>query len=176
MGIKIMDDKKVKEYLIHNYMPLIHSAANKIVSNKEIPPHMEAGDLFEHGVHGLMDGISKLNPEKTKNPTPYLKHRIIGAMRDHIRDQSPVLGSSDIRSALKEAKENKVNSFNQKTPISHIEHISRNLSESTREKLKNKIKEYEGNESPSVEAPAPASTEVPTAPKPIIRRKRDPNA
>jgi DNA-directed RNA polymerase specialized sigma subunit len=166
-----MDDKKIKDYMIINHMPLIDMAAKKIAKNKELPAHIESTDLHEHGINGLMDAISKHNPELTTEKThSYIKSKIFGAMRDHIREQSPLASRSDLDSYKKDVST--VESTGEKPKAgSPIDHIRRHLSEVTREKLKNKIKEYEIKRNISTETKPEVAKEPP---KLTIRRRATP--
>lgn len=75
--------KEVKNQLISHYAPLVKYVAGRLAIN--LPPHIEMNDLVNDGILGLIDAISKFDPEKGIKFETYATTRIHGAMLDALR-------------------------------------------------------------------------------------------
>ncbi|MFA6917730.1 MAG: sigma-70 family RNA polymerase sigma factor [Candidatus Gracilibacteria bacterium] len=69
---------------------------------KRVPSHVQLDELVSAGTDGLMDGVAKYDPSRTRegeSPFPYLRRRINGAIMDYMRAQD--LLTRDERTAEK---------------------------------------------------------------------------
>jgi RNA polymerase sigma factor for flagellar operon FliA len=74
-----------RDRLIEQYAPMIKHLALRIAMR--LPSHIELEDLINSGVIGLMDAISKFDPEKGVRFETYAEFRIRGAILDELRAQ-----------------------------------------------------------------------------------------
>lgn len=72
-----------KERLILQHAPLVKYMALRLVSR--LPSSVQADDLFNAGIIGLIDAIDKFDPTQGIQFETYAKIRIRGAMLDEIR-------------------------------------------------------------------------------------------
>jgi RNA polymerase sigma factor for flagellar operon FliA len=72
-----------REEVILQYTPLIKYIAHRLAMR--LPPHISAEDLISAGLVGLMDALSKFDPEKNVAFKTYAEFRIRGAMLDELR-------------------------------------------------------------------------------------------
>lgn len=70
--------------LIEQHWPLVKAIAGKIY--KKLPPSVEYGDLCSYGADGLFDAAENFDPGRGVKFATYAGHRIIGAIRDGIRN------------------------------------------------------------------------------------------
>ncbi|NFG60605.1 MULTISPECIES: FliA/WhiG family RNA polymerase sigma factor [unclassified Clostridium] len=83
-----LQDNNVKEQIVREYIPLVKYIASRIMIGKN--KYMEYEDLVSYGIIGLMDAISKYNPEKGMKFSSYASIRIKGAIIDQIRKNRPI--------------------------------------------------------------------------------------
>lgn len=83
-----LQDKNVKEQIVKEYIPLVKYIASRIMIGKN--KYMEYEDLVSYGIIGLMDAMSKYNPEKGMKFSSYASIRIKGAIIDQIRKNRPI--------------------------------------------------------------------------------------
>ncbi|MBN1037828.1 FliA/WhiG family RNA polymerase sigma factor [Clostridium botulinum] len=83
-----LQDNDVKEQIVKEYIPLVKYIASRIMIGKN--KYMEYEDLVSYGIIGLMDAISKFNPEKGMKFSSYASIRIKGAIIDQIRKNRPI--------------------------------------------------------------------------------------
>ncbi len=69
--------------MILRYTPLIKYLAHRLAMR--LPPHISMDDLVSAGVIGLMDALTKFDPEKQVEFKTYAEFRIRGAMIDELR-------------------------------------------------------------------------------------------
>jgi len=74
---------EVQERLIAEFAPKIRIMANRLASR--LPPHLDVDDIINVGVIGLMDAMTKYDPERETLFKTYAEFRIRGAMLDEIR-------------------------------------------------------------------------------------------
>ena len=78
-----------RERLLLEHLPLVRFLARRI--HERLPHHVDIEDLIEAGVVGLMDALSKFDPQKKVQFRSYAQFRIRGAILDSLRtvDWSP---------------------------------------------------------------------------------------
>jgi RNA polymerase sigma factor FliA len=72
-----------RDEMILKYTPLIKYIAHRLAMR--LPPHVSVEDLMSAGVIGLMDALTKFDPEKKVQFKTYAEFRIKGAMLDELR-------------------------------------------------------------------------------------------
>ena len=72
-----------RDGLILKYTPLIKYIAHRLAMR--LPPNISVEDLISAGVIGLMDALSKFDPNKKVQFKTYAEFRIKGAMLDELR-------------------------------------------------------------------------------------------
>lgn len=77
-----------KEQIIEQYIPLVKYIASRIMVGRNT--YIEYEDLVSYGLIGLMDAMTKFNPEKGIKFSSYASIRIKGAMIDQIRKARPI--------------------------------------------------------------------------------------
>ena len=83
VNYKKTKDKKIRDYLIQKYSPLVHYVVRKINLGKT--GTLEADDLIGFGSFGLMDAIDKFDPAKNVKFKTYAVTRIRGSIYDELR-------------------------------------------------------------------------------------------
>lgn len=76
-------DKKTKEQLMENYIPLIKHIVNRMSLN--LPPHIDYEDLISYGIFGLMQAIDRYDISKGIKFETYAYSRIKGSIIDELR-------------------------------------------------------------------------------------------
>jgi RNA polymerase sigma factor for flagellar operon FliA len=74
---------ETQERLIAEFAPKIRIMANRLSSR--LPPHLDVDDIINVGMIGLMDAMTKYNPDRETMFKTYAEFRIRGAMLDEIR-------------------------------------------------------------------------------------------
>lgn len=77
-----------KEEIIEKYIPLVKYIASRIMIGRNT--YIEYEDLVSYGLIGLIDAITKFNPEKGMKFSSYASIRIKGSMIDEIRKARPI--------------------------------------------------------------------------------------
>jgi len=72
-----------QERLIRDFVPVIKAIAHRLAYR--LPAHLDAEDLVSAGVIGLMDAMTKFDPNREAKFKTYAEFRIRGAMLDEIR-------------------------------------------------------------------------------------------
>jgi len=72
-----------QEEIIVRYTPFIKYIAHRLAMR--LPPHISVEDLISSGLIGLMDALTKFDPEKNVAFKTYAEFRIRGAMLDELR-------------------------------------------------------------------------------------------
>ena len=72
-----------REEVVLHYTPLIKYIAHRLAMR--LPPHISAEDLISAGLMGLMDALTKFDPNKNVAFKTYAEFRIRGAMLDELR-------------------------------------------------------------------------------------------
>lgn len=75
--------KEEQDQLVNDHLKLVRAIAINIANT--LPIHVDKEDLIQAGRVGLIDAASKYNPVKNVYFGTYAKHRICGAIVDHIR-------------------------------------------------------------------------------------------
>lgn len=68
---------------IHDYFELVHAIAGKI--KRRLPAHVDAEDLVQAGMVGLMEAFSRFDPSRVVDFSSYANLRITGAIFDELR-------------------------------------------------------------------------------------------
>ena len=74
--------KTERDELIVKHLPLVKAIASRV--REGLPVQVELDDLVHAGILGLVDAISKYNPDKKVLFHLYAKHRIRGAILDSL--------------------------------------------------------------------------------------------
>lgn len=74
-----LDEKE----LIERFLPLVRNVVDRIKLN--LPPHVDADDLYSVGVTGLIAAVKKFDPEQGNTFAAYATTRIRGAILDELR-------------------------------------------------------------------------------------------
>lgn len=77
-------DISTREKLILHYSPLVKYVAGRVGSG--LPSTIESADLISYGLFGLIDAISKFEPERGYKFETYALIRIRGAIIDELRN------------------------------------------------------------------------------------------
>lgn len=77
-----------KEQIIEQYIPLVKYIVSRIMIGRNT--YIEYEDLVSYGLIGLMDAMTKFNPEKGIKFSSYASIRIKGSIIDHIRKARPI--------------------------------------------------------------------------------------
>ena len=77
-----------KEKIVEQYIPLVKYIASRIMIGRST--YIEYEDLVSYGMIGLMDAISKFDPDKGIKFSSYASIRIKGEMIDQIRKARPI--------------------------------------------------------------------------------------
>ncbi len=75
--------QEIRDYFVIKYAPLIKYVAGKI--SIALPQSIEFDDLVSYGVFGLIDAISKYDPNRGIKFKTYAMTRIRGAIFDELR-------------------------------------------------------------------------------------------
>jgi len=86
-----------RDELIVKHLPLVRAIASRV--REALPVQVELDDLVHAGILGLVDAISKYDPEKKVIFHLYAKHRIRGAILDSLRQLD--WASRDLRKRFK---------------------------------------------------------------------------
>jgi len=88
---KYQKEKKVphfseeeREQMVRQYAPLVKYIASRI--SMRVPPNVSLDDLISCGTMGLLDAISKFDPEKNVKFKTYAEVRIRGSILDGLRN------------------------------------------------------------------------------------------
>lgn len=75
--------QKIRDIFVRQYMPLVKYVAGKLAIN--MPASVEYDDLVGFGQFGLLDAISKFDPDKNVKFKTYAVTRIRGSIYDELR-------------------------------------------------------------------------------------------
>ncbi|ETR69890.1 MAG: RNA polymerase sigma factor for flagellar operon FliA [Candidatus Magnetoglobus multicellularis str. Araruama] len=73
-----------REQMVRQYAPLVKYIASRI--SMRVPPNVSLDDLISCGTMGLLDAISKFDPEKNVKFKTYAEVRIRGSILDGLRN------------------------------------------------------------------------------------------
>ena len=76
-------DPDLRDRLILHYAPLVKYVAGRVGSG--LPGHVEQADLVSYGTFGLIDAITRFEPEREVKFESYAMARIRGAIIDELR-------------------------------------------------------------------------------------------
>jgi RNA polymerase sigma factor for flagellar operon FliA len=76
-------DTGLRDRLILHYAPLVKYVAGRVGSG--LPAHVEQADLVSYGTFGLIDAITRFEPEREIKFESYAMSRIRGAIIDELR-------------------------------------------------------------------------------------------
>lgn len=93
-------DAALRERLVLHYAPLVKYVAGRVGTG--LPAHVDAGDLVQSGIFGLVDAIDRFEPERGLKFETYAMQRIRGAILDDLRAQDWVPRS--VRSRAREVE------------------------------------------------------------------------
>jgi RNA polymerase sigma factor for flagellar operon FliA len=75
---------ELRDRLILHYAPLVKYVAGRVGSG--LPAHVEQADLISYGTFGLIDAITRFEPEREVKFESYAMARIRGAIIDELRN------------------------------------------------------------------------------------------
>ena len=108
-----------KEQIVEQYIPLVKYIASRIMVGRTT--YIEYEDLVSYGLIGLMDAISKFDPDKGIKFSSYASIRIKGEMIDQIRKARPFSkGAMDKLAKYNEAVEKLQNELYREPTIDEI--------------------------------------------------------
>ncbi len=93
-------DPALRERLVLHYAPLVKYVAGRVGTG--LPAHVDAGDLVQSGIFGLVDAIDRFEPERGLKFETYAMQRIRGGILDDLRAQDWVPRS--VRSRAREVE------------------------------------------------------------------------
>jgi RNA polymerase sigma factor for flagellar operon FliA len=93
-------DPALRERLVLHYAPLVKYVAGRVGTG--LPAHVDACDLVQSGIFGLVDAIDRFEPERGLKFETYAMQRIRGAILDDLRAQDWVPRS--VRSRAREVE------------------------------------------------------------------------
>jgi RNA polymerase sigma factor for flagellar operon FliA len=93
-------DPDLRDRLVLHYAPLVKYVAGRVGTG--LPPHVDASDLVQSGIFGLVDAIERFEPERGLKFETYAMQRIRGAILDDLRAQDWVPRS--VRSRAREVE------------------------------------------------------------------------
>ncbi|ODT99690.1 MAG: RNA polymerase subunit sigma-70 [Pseudonocardia sp. SCN 72-86] len=91
-------DRAVRDLLVAHYAPLVRGVAARTAVG--LPASVDAADLVQAGVFGLLDAIARYDPSRGIRFESYAAQRIRGAMLDELRAQDWV--PRTVRTRLRE--------------------------------------------------------------------------
>ena len=77
-------EPELRDRLILHYAPLVKYVAGRVGSG--LPAHVEQADLVSYGTFGLIDAITRFEPEREVKFESYAMARIRGAIIDELRN------------------------------------------------------------------------------------------
>jgi RNA polymerase sigma factor for flagellar operon FliA len=77
--------RALRDRLVVHYTPLLRAVAHRLGS--ALPSYIEAADLVQCGVFGLIDAVERFDPERCPRFESYAVPRIRGAILDELRAQ-----------------------------------------------------------------------------------------
>lgn len=124
-------NKDHKEKIVEQYIPLVKYIASRIMVGRNT--YIEYEDLVSYGMIGLMDAISKFNPDKGIKFSSYASIRIKGEMIDQIRKARPISkGAMDKLAKYNEAVETLQNRLYREPTVDEIaQYLNISVSEVT---------------------------------------------
>lgn len=81
-------DESSRDALCLHYAGLVKRAASRIAS--QLPSHVDREELYSAGVVGLLEAVSRYDPDSAADFKTYATWRINGEIKDHIRQVAPV--------------------------------------------------------------------------------------
>ena len=93
-------DPALRERLVLHYAPLVKYVAGRVGTG--LPAHVDAADLVQSGIFGLVAAIDRFEPERGLKFETYAMQRIRGAILDDLRAQDWVPRS--VRSRAREVE------------------------------------------------------------------------
>lgn len=78
-------ERALRDRLVLHYAPLVKYVAGRVGTG--LPAHVEAADLIQSGIFGLVDAIERFEPERGLKFETYAMQRIRGAILDELRAQ-----------------------------------------------------------------------------------------
>jgi RNA polymerase sigma factor for flagellar operon FliA len=75
----------LRDRLVLHYAPMVKYVAGRVGTG--LPQHVDAGDLVQAGVFGLIDAIDRFEPERGWKFETYAMQRVRGAILDDLRAQ-----------------------------------------------------------------------------------------
>jgi RNA polymerase sigma factor FliA len=75
----------LRDRLVVHYTPLVRAVAHRVAAG--LPSYVEHADLVQSGVFGLIDAVTRFDPERCARFESYAAQRIRGAILDELRAQ-----------------------------------------------------------------------------------------
>ncbi|MCB1173803.1 MAG: RNA polymerase sigma factor WhiG [Leptospiraceae bacterium] len=81
--LKASNSREIRDYFVEKYSPLVKYVAGKVAIG--MPQNVEFDDLVSYGSFGLLDAISKFDPDREIKFKTYAMTRIRGSIFDELR-------------------------------------------------------------------------------------------
>jgi RNA polymerase sigma factor for flagellar operon FliA len=78
-------DRLTRDRLVVHYCPLVRAVVHRTAAR--LPAHVDAADLVQSGVFGLVEAIERYDPDRCPRFESYAANRIRGAVLDELRAQ-----------------------------------------------------------------------------------------
>ena len=78
-------DRRTRDRLVVHYCPLVRAVVHRTAVR--LPAHVDAADLVQSGVFGLVEAIERYDPDRCPRFESYAASRIRGAVLDELRAQ-----------------------------------------------------------------------------------------
>ncbi len=131
-------DTKTQQFYRNKIIEIFYIDIKKLVNSLKIklPPHIETQDLFNQGVFGLIDALSKIDKDRLDTFNSYAKYRIKGEILDFLRTQDVMPRSQrDKMKAINAAQEHLLEKL-KRTPTDQevADHLQISLDELNKDK------------------------------------------
>lgn len=114
------------EMLTAHYEPLARYLTRRALA--KAPPHQDKEDLLSYAHHGLLDAISKFEPERGFKFETYASRRITGAIIDGLRSQDPL--SRPVRKRVSALRDAQVRHWDKMGRSATVEELAADIGES----------------------------------------------
>lgn len=104
----------LRDRLVLHYAPLVKYVAGRLGSG--LPQHVDASDLVQAGIFGLIDAIERFEPERGWKFETYAMQRVRGAILDDLRAQDWVPRSVRSRARTVQATLGRLEATLHRTP------------------------------------------------------------
>lgn len=104
----------LRDRLVLHYAPLVKYVAGRVGTG--LPPHVDASDLVQAGIFGLINAIERFEPERGWKFETYAMQRVRGAILDDLRAQDWVPRSVRSRARTVQATLGRLEATLHRTP------------------------------------------------------------